>query len=254
MWFEPVPTDSLPIAGGTTWAVGFELPPGGEIGSPYHVLNDHSYCCAMNPKACKNEEPLPEHAESCRKWHEAKVSARATDAHRLGVPLFITEFGACFSDGPCQQEINQLADVADEQLIGWAYWQFKTYADLTTSAGTNSEGVYNVDGTLQDFKIKALARSFVQRTQGTPTKQKFDTNSGNFTFDFNVDTNVNAASVAFFSEEYYYPNSFNYTLSANGSALDASAYTAEYKDNYLSFTITDSALNGEKITLDVTPK
>jgi len=118
----------------------------------------------MNPKACSGGEPLPEHAESCKTWHEAKLNARNKDAVRLGIPLFITEFGACFNDGPCQQEINQLADVADEHLIGWAYWQLKTYADLTTSAGTNSEGVYNVDGTLQDFKVKALARSFVQKT------------------------------------------------------------------------------------------
>ena len=45
-------------------------------------------------------------------------------------------------------------------MLGWAYWQFKTYADLTTSAGTGSEGFWNQDGTLQDYKVKALARSY----------------------------------------------------------------------------------------------
>ena len=52
-----------------------------------------------------------------------------------------------------------MCDVADEHLVGWAYWQFKYYEDLTTSAGTGSEGFYNQDGSLQEWKAKALARS-----------------------------------------------------------------------------------------------
>lgn len=256
MWFEPVPQpDSLPVLHGTNFPVGFETPPGGNVGSPYHVLNDHSYCCAMDPRACHGGEPLPEHADSCLEWHHSKLGERSKDAKRLGIPLFITEFGACFSDGPCQQEIQQLADVADEHLIGWAYWQFKTYADLTTSAGTNSEGVYNVDGSLQEFKIKALARSFMQKTQGTPTKQKFDSTTGNFDFEFEVDTSLTAPSIGFFSTEYYYPNGLNYSLkSSNGSALSSSAYTADYKDNYLTFSVTDSALHRQTVSLSITPK
>lgn len=48
MWFEPVPQpDALPIAHGFVAPVGFVLPPGGALNSPNHVLNDHTYCCAM---------------------------------------------------------------------------------------------------------------------------------------------------------------------------------------------------------------
>lgn len=151
MWFEPVPQpDSMPLFGGMTVSVGFTEPPGADIGSPNHVLNDHSYCCAMDPGACANMEPMMDEksAKSCAKFHKNKLAKRAEDAERLGVPLFISEFGACFSDGPCTQEIGMLADEADANLVGWAYWQFKIYEDLTTSAGTHSEGVYNADGTL----------------------------------------------------------------------------------------------------------
>ena len=103
MWFEPSPQpDSIPFAGGLNFPVGFELPPGGELGSPYHVLNDHTYCCAFIGSACENGEPTPEGAETCLKWHESKIGTRQRDAKRLGIPLVITEFGACFSDGPCQ--------------------------------------------------------------------------------------------------------------------------------------------------------
>ena len=46
MWFEPVQEpDVLGVLGGLVFHVGFEKPPGGDIGSNRHVLNDHTYCC-----------------------------------------------------------------------------------------------------------------------------------------------------------------------------------------------------------------
>ena len=110
MWFEPPPMPgSLPIGDGLTAPVGYHHPPGGDIGSTHHVLNDHTYCCAVVPSACEDEEPLASKADICLAWHENKLGTRAADAKRLGIPLFISEFGACFTDGPCQQEINQVA-------------------------------------------------------------------------------------------------------------------------------------------------
>ena len=115
MWFEPPPApDTLPLVGGTVSPVGFETPPGGEKGSPNHVLNDHTYCCAMVPGVCEDEEPRPQDATKCMDFHRAKLGTRTADAERLGIPLFITEFGACFTEGPCTQEINQVAQACDE--------------------------------------------------------------------------------------------------------------------------------------------
>lgn len=48
----------------------------------------------------------------------------------------------------CAREIKQVGDTCDTYLTGWAYWEFKNYKDLTTSAGDRSEGFYNNDGTL----------------------------------------------------------------------------------------------------------
>jgi len=45
-------------------------------------------------------------------------------------------------------EITQVASTCDEYLVGWGYWEYKPYADLTTTAGTGSEGFYNNDGSL----------------------------------------------------------------------------------------------------------
>lgn len=221
----------MPLGGGFVAPVGFEKPPGGEIGSAHHVLNDHTYCCAMTTGNCEEEEPMtsPEKANNCLLYHKAKIGTRASDAKRLGIPLFITEFGACFTEGPCTQEINQVGDVCDEHLAGWAYWEFKTYEDLTTSAGTNSEGFYDKDGNLQDFKVKALARSYMQRTQGTPTSMNFDTTTGDFLFEFNLDTRITSPSIGYFSKEYWYENGITYQFSdENGTELPATSLTADY--------------------------
>ena len=44
--------------------LGFKNPPGGKIGSDKHVLNDHTYCCALEPsQTCsKTGEPTAEDA------------------------------------------------------------------------------------------------------------------------------------------------------------------------------------------------
>jgi hypothetical protein len=51
MFFEPGQfPDEIP---GHVMHLGFEKPPGGEIGSPNHVLNDHTYCCQLGLDICK---------------------------------------------------------------------------------------------------------------------------------------------------------------------------------------------------------
>lgn len=86
----------------------------------------------------------------------------------MQVPLIFSEFGACLNSTACVTEITQLTETCDDNLVGWAYWEYKPFGDLTTSAGTGSEGFYNNDGTLQTGKVQALARSYFMKTQGLP--------------------------------------------------------------------------------------
>merc|ERR1711998_666914 len=95
-----------------------------------------------------------------------RLAQRDKDAAQLGIPLAISEFGACMGSDDCVREITQVTDACDANLASWAYWEFKTYKDLTTSAGNRSEGFYNYDGSLQKGKAKALARSYGQYAQG----------------------------------------------------------------------------------------
>ena len=129
---------------------------------------------------CKTGEPPLSKMGDCRKWHEKKVGTRSADAKRYGVPLFLSEFGSCLDTQACVEEINAVGDVSDKYLVGWAYWQFKTYGDLTSTAFDQSEGFYNKDGTLQVGKVKALSRTYMQATQGILTSMSFSTQTSEF--------------------------------------------------------------------------
>ena len=261
MWFEPVPfPDEVGFMSGYVFDVGFKTPPGGEIGSNKHVLNDHTYCCQLSSDECATGEPQVAHADKCLKWHEKRINTRAKDAKRLGIPLVITEFGACLTEGPCSQEINQVGDVADENLVGWAYWQFKTYADLTTSAGTGSEGFWNQDGSLQTYKVKALSRSYMQYTQGVLSTMKFDTETADFTAEFTLKDDFNlhpsgTGSIAYLNTELWYTNGTpEPTVTINGTQVDTATLAAKWTDAthyYFELNQCTTCKAGDKVVFSV---
>ena len=79
----------------------------------------------------------------------------------------ITEFGDCLSEDACTAEITSVSTACDDQLAGWAYWQFKPFGENFNPISLRpeeDEGFYNQDGTLEDWKVKALARSYMQKT------------------------------------------------------------------------------------------
>ena len=161
-------------------------------------MNGHSYCCELGGNPCPDgSNPDAEHADDCLVWHKKRIGTRAKDAERLGIPYHVTEFGACFDEAQCTQEISQVCDVADENLAGWAYWQLKHYGDITTQAGTGSEGFYNDDGSLQGWKVKALTRSYLQFTQGVLTHQYFNTETASLEASFTIKTAIGAPTIIY---------------------------------------------------------
>lgn len=126
------------------------------------MTHDHSYCCTLNYEVCKeHDEPHPRWAKQCEEYHKQRLAQRNDDAIKLGIPLFITEFGACMGSESCATEIRQVADACDKYLVSWAYWQFKKFKDITTTAMGAAEGFYNDDGSLQVLKTKALTRTYI---------------------------------------------------------------------------------------------
>lgn len=70
-----------------------------------------------------------------------------------------TEFGACFDSLECYYEITNSADAFDSALASWAYWMYKGFGDFTTTGG-DLEGMYTNEGVPQQYKVKALTRTY----------------------------------------------------------------------------------------------
>ena len=75
--------------------------------------------------------------------------------------MIVTEYGACLNTSACAKEIETIADVSESLVVGWAYWQFKTYKDFTSQTLDMPSGYYNPDGSVQEEKIYALSRTYV---------------------------------------------------------------------------------------------
>ena len=138
---------------------------------------------------CDAGEPPLSKEKECRKFHAQKVAKREEDAVRYGVPLIFTEFGACFDGQECANEINSSADAFDSSLASWAYWMYKSFGDFTTTGGTR-EGMFNSDGTPQDLKLKAIARTYAHAFQGTPESMYFSIADGSFSTSYQLSSTV----------------------------------------------------------------
>ena len=208
VFFQPAQfPDKLPIMGGIINEVGFEeIPKQG-------ALNDHAYCCTMEPDLCKNPGEFPmEKLGECRDYHKRTVAQRKKDAKRLGVPLFFTEFGMCGDNESCFRDIRNTCDAFDEYAISWAFWSFKGFGDHATHAGdSRNQGLYNADGDLQEGKLRSLQRTYFQSYQGTPGYSKFDPDSGDIVAHFYYDSNVRNHSTIYLNKEDYYPNGYKTT-------------------------------------------
>ncbi len=142
-------------------------------------------------------------------------------------------------------------------MVGWAYWQFKTYADLTTSAGTGSEGFWNQDGSLQDYKVKALARSYMPITQGVLSKMHFDTNTAYMKAHFAYnEASKDVETSVYLNQEYWYPNGYTVHVAHKGSK--SQTFTQKKVDgNYLTFNVAqifENVQDGDEVTVTVYAK
>jgi endoglycosylceramidase len=250
IFFEPVQGDLLPLLDGMIFPVGFTETPGGSEYNDRQILNDHSYCCQAGLDICKYGEPTENYTDICREFNFARVVTRSIDAQNLNTGLIISEFGACFNTLNCSNEIKSVADACDYSLVGWAYWQYKSFGDFTTSGNTGSfsqEGLFDQFSQNQTIKIKALARTYVQYYQGTPLSIAFDSTTGNFKTTFTYNNTITQPSVIFASAEYYYPNGLTLIVQTNTFNL---TYTYS-STNYL--TVPLNFPTSQNVTFIITP-
>jgi hypothetical protein len=177
---------------------------------------------------------------------------RDRDAQRYGVPLIISEFGACTSSQNCMNEINSVVDACDEYLASWAYWQFKTYMDITTSAGDTSEGFYEKDGTLQRNKAEALSRTYIKAAQGVTKSMYFDKKTYDFTGTFLFNSAVKESTQIFLNEDYFYQEGFSIEVT-NSNNKKVEFTFDQTIINHINLHI-DSSFNEQLLKVVIKPK
>lgn len=238
LFYQPVPfPDTLPLFGGKVLST-FSKPPV-DVTSRPQVFNVHNYCCQAGPDICRSGEPsLKEATEHCPKFHEEKVAGNKKQAQKLKAPLIVTEFGACSDSEACYNELLGFVKAADNHLVSWAYWMYKTFNDHTTTAANNTEGIFNSDGTLQKYKEKALSRTYIQSYQGYPLSFSFNDESKEANAKFIFKKSIEEPSILYLNSELNYPNGYYLTISDDeGEAIDANV--KEINENYVSIYVNE---------------
>lgn len=247
--FEPVPfPDVLPFFGGIV-AGGFHETPE-EDGEFRHlqVLNAHSYCCQASAEICSKGEPHLDVAKTiCKSFHSHKIHAHWKQAEKLNIGFILSEFGACKNTEACYEENKGVLDSCDLYLTSWMYWNYKPYGDHTTT-GTEEEGLFNEDGTVQYYKEKSLARTYLQRAQGRILSMTFDDETSEFIGKVLLDTSIKAPSVLYLNERMFYKNGRNLIL-LNGKDDITDHAEITYKDHYYEFIFKEDKYNHKEVTV-----
>jgi hypothetical protein len=131
---------------------------------------------------------------------------------------------------------------------------------LTSTAGNRSEGFYNHDGSLQTKKVKSLSRTYIQAAQGDIIQNKFDANTGEFSGNILVNTDVKEYSVLYLhandtnTETSWYPNGYDFEIKWDGYEPPAAEVYMDQGNNTISFFVPDYRRNGQNLIFKVTPK
>lgn len=176
----------------------------GAMPFPRLVLNFHDYCFTQQQGPnC----PLEETQAFANKARERAAAASAQQPQGPG--WFLSEFGA--EDDAT--DLTRMTQLADQNLVGWTYWQWRQYSDPT---GAWNEALVNPDGSLKP-KASILSRAYAQAVAGTPTAMSFDPTSGDFQLAFTPDPGIAAPTAVFMPLRLHYPN--GYCATAAGARI-----------------------------------
>ena len=252
MLFEPIPfPDTLPLFGGHALDTFKSTPVDNAIRK--QMFNVHSYCCAADQNVCKDGEPtLKDASGNCAEFHDRKLKKNKEQAKNIGIPVIVTEFGACSSSEACYYEMLGFEKAADKYLSSWAYWMYKAFHDHTTTAPQNQEGIFNPDGTLQSFKEKALSRTYIQYYQGEPLEVFFNDETSEFLARFKYDGSIEEPSVLYLNKELNYNNGYKLEITDDkGNKIEE--VELEEKGNYIYFKVNRDKDENLVVKITLTP-
>ncbi|MGH8461940.1 MAG: cellulase family glycosylhydrolase [Stenotrophobium sp.] len=191
----------------------FGAPSGfGAITDPALGLSWHDYCSSTLTASYNLPVELPD----CTIIEPRTMGNAATQTAAMGAASLMTEFGA--SDD--LTDIGRVAQLADQNLVGWTYWSYKTFGDPTGSA--QAESLFSNDSdlsTLKQAKAVLLIRPYAQAIAGAPTAMAFDTTSKIFTLSYTP--RASTAPTQIFVPALQYPN--GYTVNVSGGQVTSPA-------------------------------
>ena len=207
------------------------------------VLGFHDYCLASAGQAYFDfySSPVCSQPEALVFQQEARARAAASTPEQPGGPgWFMSEFGA----GEDTTDLARVAGLADQNLVGWTYWQWKQYADPT---GGSTEALVGSSGAVDPVKAAVLVRPYAQAVAGTPTSMAYDATSRVMTLQYESDPAITAPTIVFVPVDPaydVYPT--GYCTSVSG----ASVVSAPGADHLL----LENAPAGGPVTVTVGPE
>ena len=184
-------------------STGLEIGPGGKEYNDRQAFSYHVYCLIVDQRVNASNffQWLIQELDiaSCNLLNDAMYDVRNEDTKRLGVPGFLTEFGAAGKGPVAEAIINFAAKKMDEFLHGWTYWYL-----TPEPADDNST------------EVRALVRPYPHAVSGTPYKLAFDPDKKTFILNWIQCTKspcMNAPTEVFTANRYHYPNGFSFSVS-----------------------------------------
>jgi len=163
---------------------------------------------------------------------------------------FLTEFGAVSGNNTKSiEDLDWVVDGADKALQSWAYWQYKSYNDITT-ASNERESFYWADGSLQTDKVETLSRVYATAIEGVPQSMKYNRKSGTFTLEF-LSRRTSSDSAA--TEIYVGPWTVRQNKDIKVDILPANSASYKLSSDKLTLSVklNSGIPDGTKISIDV---
>jgi endoglycosylceramidase len=174
----------------------------GPMGFSRLVFNFHVYCGARSPMTGN-----PTNILACIAQERRAIAHRAEDRIEMtssyqpgGPPWFMSEFGAT-SDVTL---LSALTAMADQSMVGWAYWSWRYYADPTGSA---AEGLMMADGRVRST-ASVLSRVYPEAVAGTPRSISFDPDTDRFLLTYEPRRSAHGPTVVVVPTKIHYPDGY----------------------------------------------
>eukprot|EP01125_Pyxidicula_operculata_P015605 TRINITY_DN5320_c0_g1_i1.p1 TRINITY_DN5320_c0_g1~~TRINITY_DN5320_c0_g1_i1.p1 ORF type:complete len:517 (-),score=117.21 TRINITY_DN5320_c0_g1_i1:100-1650(-) len=235
IFFEPTLIDYVHVS------PGFTHVPGGPSYKNQSIFSYHIYCGDTG----RNGEPKSEFL--CEVQDDVLFDLFVDDYENLGGGGFITEWGNMPNNPVDVDDINYFTGACDNNLISWAWWQFKSYHDVTTTGIGTSESFYDQNGNLQKEKVMAMSRTYAYAIAGIPSMMNFNPNTNLFKLTYQINKMATKPTEIYLNTKWRYINGYTVTINPQNAAT----WKVLDDANHVAIIHAPSVTQGQNITITI---